>query len=251
VPTATAADSRADRKLIRSKTSDEVAERLLEMIFAGELQSGDRIDLDAVAEQLGVSRAPVREALLALERDGVIEMPYHRGAFVARFDAATIHEAFELYGLLSALTSARVARRRDPAVVDALERAAADVARAAGVDEFEGAARQFRRVVNVAAGGPHLRGLLRTFGGLLPVASRLSMDRSVEEERRLIAAEFEAISTGEAERAGEITLEHLRLLGEHAIETLRRRGVLGPDQSGSEPIDRVLGVRLAPEEKAR
>ena len=199
MPTATAADSRADRKLIRSKTSDEVAERLLEMIFAGELQSGDRIDLDAVAEQLGVSRAPVREALLALERDGVIEMPYHRGAFVARFDAA----------------------------------------------------RQFRRVVNVAAGGPHLRGLLRTFGGLLPVASRLSMDRSVEEERRLIAAEFEAISTGEAERAGEITLEHLRLLGEHAIETLRRRGVLGPDQSGSEPIDRVLGVRLAPEEKAR
>jgi DNA-binding GntR family transcriptional regulator len=250
VPPATAASSHADR-LIRSKTSDDVAERLLEMIFAGELQSGDRIDLDAVAEQLGVSRAPVREALLSLERDGVIEMPYHRGAFVARFDAGTIREAFELYGLLNALTSARVARRRDPAVLDALDRAAAEVASAAGVEEFESAAREFRRIVNVAAGGPHLRGLLRTFGGLLPVASRLSMDRSVEEERALITAEFEAISAGEAERASEITLEHLRLLGEYAIQTLRRRGVLRPDERGGKSIDRVLGVRLAPEGRAR
>lgn len=251
MPPATAAPDQAVRKLVRSKTSDAVAERLLEMIFAGELQPGDRIDLDAVAEQLGVSRAPVREALLSLERDGVIEMPYHRGAFVARFDAATIREAFELYGLLNALTSARVARRSDPEVLDALERAAAEVAYARGIEEFESAAREFRRVLNVAAGGPHLRGLLRTFGGLLPVASRLSMDRSVEEERALIGAEFEAISAGDSERASEITLAHLRLLGEYAVQTLRRRGVLCPDEHGSEPVDRVLGVRLAPEGEAR
>lgn len=248
MPPAAATDR---RKLVRSKTSDGVTERLLEMIFAGELAPGDRIDLDALAEQLGVSRAPVREALLSLERDGVIEMPYHRGAFVARFDAGTIREAFELYGLLNALTSARVARRRDPAVVDALERAAEEVGRARGVQEFESAAREFRRVLNVAAGGPHLRGLLRTFGGLLPVASRLSMDRSVDEERTLIAAEFEAISAGDSERASEIALEHLRLLGEYAVETLRSRGVLQPDESGRESVDRVVGVRLEPEGDAR
>ncbi len=234
----------ASPKLVRSKTSDAVAERLLEMIFAGTMQPGDRIDLDAVAEQLGVSRAPVREALLSLERDGVIEMPYHRGTFVAQFDAGTLREAFELYGLLNAVTSARVARRGDPAVIAALERPAADVASATGTEEFEQAAREFRRVLNVAAGGPHLRGLLRTFGGLLPVAARLSMDRSVEQERVLIATELEAIRAGDAERASAITLEHLRLLGEHAVETLRRRGVLPPDDGGAEPVDRVIGVRL-------
>src|SRR5579871_5360532 len=100
------------------------------MLFDGQLRPGDRIDLDAIAEQLGVSRAPVREALLALQRDGIIEMPYHRGAFVAPFDAGTIREAFELYGLLNALTSARVARAGDPETLAELDRLAAEVEQA-------------------------------------------------------------------------------------------------------------------------
>jgi DNA-binding GntR family transcriptional regulator len=220
-------------RLVRIKTSDAVAERILDMLFAGELRPGDRIDLDAIAEQLGVSRAPVREALLALQRDGIVEMPFHRGAFVARFDAGTIREAFELYALLNALTSTRVARSRDPRVIAELERAADEVDRATGIEEFEPAAREFRRIINVAAGGPHLRALLRTFGGLLPVASRLSMDRSLAEERALVQRELRAIRSGDAERAGAAAIEHIRLLGDYAAQTLRARGVIGDD----DPVD--------------
>src|SRR5436305_3843602 len=138
----------AGGRLVRIKTSDAVSERILEMVFAGELRPGDRIDLDALAELLGVSRAPVREAVLSLQRDGLVEMPFHRGAFVARFDASTIREAFDLYGLLNALTSARVARHRDPAVLAELERAGEDVRRASDVEQFEQAAREFHRIIN-------------------------------------------------------------------------------------------------------
>jgi DNA-binding GntR family transcriptional regulator len=218
--------SGAVARLVRVKTSDAVAERMLEMLFAGELRAGDRIDLDAIAARLGVSRAPVREALLALERDGLVEMPYHRGAFIARFDAATITEAFELYALLSALTTGRVAADHTPEVLEALERAAADADRAHDEGAFEHAAREFRRIINVAAGGPHLRALLRTFGGLLPVASRLSMNRSLPAERELISAELDAIRSGDADGASAAAVEHIRLLGEWAVRTLRERGVI-------------------------
>lgn len=228
-------------RLVRVKTSDAVAERILEALFTGELRAGDRIDLDAIAKRLGVSRAPVREALLALERDGIVEMPYHRGAFVARFDAGTIGEAFELYALLSALTTARVARNHNADVLAALTRATVAVESATGIEQFEQAAREFRRIINVAASGPHLRALLRTFGGLVPVASRLSMDRSLAEERELIARELEAIRAGDAEGARAAAIEHIRMLGEYAVQTLRGRGVID-DTAGFEARDDLVGA---------
>lgn len=242
----------ADRsQLVRVNTSDLVAERILEMLVGGELRPGDRIDLDAIAAHLGVSRAPVREALLVLQRDGIIEMPYHRGAFVARFDAGTVHEAFELYALLHALTTARVARRGDPEVLAELAAAAEEAIAAKGVKEFETASREFRRIINVAAGGPHLRALLRTFGGLVPVASRLAMERRLGEEREMVAAESEAIRNGEVERACAVTIKHMRLLGDRAVRALRARGVIPDDgEVETDPDLEVLFQALYQEEEA-
>jgi DNA-binding GntR family transcriptional regulator len=229
--------------LVRVNTSDLVAERIVEMIFAGELRAGDRIDLDAIGEHLGVSRAPVREALLALHRDGIVEMPYHRGAFVGAFDAGTVREAFELYALLNALTAARVARQGSAAVQAQLDEAAADAVAAAGAVEFEVAAREFRRVINLAAGGPHLRALVRTFGGLVPVASRLAIEGRLEEERAAVEETRAAIAAGDPARASAATIAHVRRLGERAVATLRERGVI--DDDGPERTDPDLELLLA------
>ena len=227
--------------LVRVKTSDVVAERLLEMLFAGELRAGDRIDLDAIAARLGVSRAPVREALLTLERDGIVEVPYHRGAFVAEFDAPTIREAFDLYALLSALTTGRAAEAGDPELLGRLEDAVGEVERAEGIEAFERTARNFRRIINTSFAGPHLRALMQTFTGLVPAASRLSMGRSVDEERRLIVQEFDAIRRGDAESARAVVIQHIRMLCDQALQTLRDRGVIDDSPVGAqEDLSRVL-----------
>jgi DNA-binding GntR family transcriptional regulator len=227
--------------LVRVKTSDVVAERLLEMLFAGELRPGDRIDLDAIAARLGVSRAPVREALLTLERDGIVEVPYHRGAFIAEFDAPTIREAFDLYALLSALTTGRAAEVGDAELLARLEEAVAEVERADGIEAFERTARNFRRIVNTSSAGPHLRALMQTFTGLVPAASRLSMGRSVEEEREMIVQEFDAIRSGDAERARTVVIQHIRMLCDQALQTLRDRGVIADGPSSTqEDLSRVL-----------
>ena len=233
--TARLTPAQASSRLVRVKTSDAVADHVLDLLFAGELRAGDRIDIDGLATDLDVSRAPVREALVMLERDGLVEIRYHRGAFVAGFDAAAVRESFELYGLLSALTSRRVAVGREPGVLSALRDAIADVETAGGVEEFEERAREYRRIVNVAVAGSRLRAVLRTFGGLVPAASRLSMPRSLDDERRLLRAEHEAIERGDPDAAAAAVIEHIGMLGELAVQALRQRGVLGDDGDGVGP----------------
>lgn len=234
----------ARARLIRTRASEVVVDHILDLLFAGDLREGDRIDLDSLAEVLGVSRVPIREALAQLERDGIVNMPHHRGAFVAAFDAGTIREAFELYALLSGLTSARVAERRDEAVVGALVDLNTAIGAASEVGPFEELAGNFRRVVNLAGGGPHLRALLRTFRGLVPAAARLELGEAMERERGYIAAELEAIRGGSSSDASRIAIEHIRYSGQCAVDGLVRRGVFDAEAEGESPASLDHLVRL-------
>ena len=233
-------------KLQRANTSEAVAAHVLDLLFAGELRSGQRLDLDEIAETLGVSRVPVREGLIQLERDGLVERAHYRRAFVGEFDDATVREAFELYGMLSALTNRRVAARRDPAVLEALAKLDERLADCDDPAEFESIAREFRRVVNVAGARNHLRALLRTFSGLVPAAARFSIDDALPAERAALHAEYAAIRDGDVEAAGAAALAHLRLTADNAVAALRRRGVFPPsDEDSAEWTDTAAVLKGA------
>jgi DNA-binding GntR family transcriptional regulator len=244
--------------LVRAKTSEAVAEYILEQLFDGTLRSGDRIDLDEVADSLGVSRAPVREALLHLERDGLVRMPHYRGAYVAEFHAGTVREAFQLYALLSALTSSRVAVSADEGTLESLAKLSSALAGTRQVDEFERLAREFRRVLNLAAAGPHLRALLRTFTGLVVAAARFSIQEAMDDERAALDRELAAVRARDPAEAAAATLDHITMTGENALRTLRRRGVFGDSPGGptagptAEPtVDRVELLGLLDAERGR
>ena len=102
------------RRLVRTKTSAAVVDYVLEELFEGRLSSGDRIDLERVCATLDVSRIPVREAMVILERDGIVSTKYHRGVYVEPFDAESIIDDFEIMGLLSGVAVRRLARQADP-----------------------------------------------------------------------------------------------------------------------------------------
>lgn len=78
--------------ITRAPLRDEVHRRLLELIHRGELPPGSRVRDVQLASQLGVSRTPVREALLRLAREGVLEADMGRGFSVRRLDAAEMRE---------------------------------------------------------------------------------------------------------------------------------------------------------------
>ena len=90
--------------------------RLRELILAGELPSGMRITELAIVEKLGVSRTPIRAALMRLEQEGLLEALANGGYAVRTFSERDVSEAIELRGTLEGL-SARLAAERGAAAV--------------------------------------------------------------------------------------------------------------------------------------
>ena len=93
------------------KISDQLRERIEEQIATGELQPGSALDEATLVEQHGVSRTPVREALIQLAAEGLIEMRPRRGAIVTAIGPARLMEMFEVMAELEAMCGRLAARR--------------------------------------------------------------------------------------------------------------------------------------------
>src|SRR5205814_2443910 len=81
------------RSQYRTK-GDIVAEQFRELILRGELAPGERIDQRQLADQTGVSRLLVREALTRLRGEGLVHFAAHRGAFVVRLTAEELQDLY-------------------------------------------------------------------------------------------------------------------------------------------------------------
>src|SRR5438270_13880879 len=90
-------------RLTRRSSGDEAALLIRRMIFDGELRPGERVPQDDVAAMIGISRIPVREALIALEREGWVTIEMHRGDFVNALDVRSVGYSYALFGLVNVL----------------------------------------------------------------------------------------------------------------------------------------------------
>ncbi|WP_110686804.1 GntR family transcriptional regulator [Salinicola aestuarinus] len=80
--------------------AQHVADDLRERILSGEFKGGSQLRQDALARDYDVSRIPVREALLTLESEGLVEFHAHRGAFTTELSVAAVRELFDLRVLI-------------------------------------------------------------------------------------------------------------------------------------------------------
>lgn len=90
----------ASSRLTTTTVAEAAADALRHRIVSGELPEGFQLRQDALAEEFGVSRIPVREALLQLEGEGLVRIVPRKGAIVSELSIAEIAELFELRGLL-------------------------------------------------------------------------------------------------------------------------------------------------------
>jgi len=104
----------------RRNLAEDVAEYIRASIMSGALLPGERIDQDAIAAELGVSRLPVREALISLDKEGLIRNLPRRGAFVAEMDREDVLDHYQLFGQVAGLAAARAAARMTADEVDRL-----------------------------------------------------------------------------------------------------------------------------------
>lgn len=86
--------------LVHRTIASSAAEEIRKLIFAGELKDGQPIRQDFLAARLGISRTPIREALVQLETEGLVRSEPHKGAVVAALSLADVEETFELRELL-------------------------------------------------------------------------------------------------------------------------------------------------------
>jgi DNA-binding GntR family transcriptional regulator len=219
----------AERGMRRMKTSAAVVEYVHREIFDGRLRAGDRVDVERIGAALDVSPTPVREALVLLERDGLVVTRVHRAAFVEHFDARTLRADYHVLGLLSGVAVARVALDRDPEVLAQLHGLFEEfLGSAAQPDRWEEIGTEIVRVQHQAGGTPRLLAELR---GLV------FLDRSARRSERRGHAEIlaahrqvlDAITAGETKRASQARLADTKEAAEQVIGELIKRGVLRPD----------------------
>jgi DNA-binding GntR family transcriptional regulator len=86
-----------------------VTDRVRSAILSGQFGPGERVPQDDLAQQLGVSRMPVREALRILESEGLVELRPHRGAVVVDLLPEDIAEVFEIRAMLEGKAAALAA----------------------------------------------------------------------------------------------------------------------------------------------
>jgi DNA-binding GntR family transcriptional regulator len=144
----------------RPQLADEVAAHLRTLIMSGRLRPGERVRLEEVADQLGVSITPVREALLTLRGEDMVELEPRRGYVVAPLSKQDILDVFTLQGDIAGELAARAAARVTSEHLTNLSTVDRKLARARKSEELESLEFEFHRTINRLAGARKLSWLL-------------------------------------------------------------------------------------------
>jgi DNA-binding GntR family transcriptional regulator len=179
----------ADREASVTNTV-RARDELREAILAGALPPGARLRAEPLAERLQTSRTPVREALVLLAREGLVDIEPRRGAVVRQFDAADLVDLYDVRALIEPYAAHRAATRIGAADVARLaalcDRAdARGAADDAAVEDQVALNEEFHRIVVAAAGSPRLEAALRAVAGI-PRAFRAAFwDDDAQREQSL------------------------------------------------------------------
>ena len=200
-----------------ARATEEAQATLRAAILGGEIAPGARLGEVELAEQLGVSRTPVREALRRLAADGLVDVLPNRGARVAQWTAADLDEIYELRALLESHGARRAAVRIAAAEVAVLERLCDDMeagvrrGRKRDLDRITALNAEFHQRILDSAGSPRLTALVPTVVQVPLVArtfhlySADALARSLGHHRELVAA----MRAADPEWAGSVMRSHV------------------------------------------
>jgi DNA-binding GntR family transcriptional regulator len=194
---------------------DQVYAVMRERILSGELPGGSRLPQTSLAEELGVSRTPLREALRRLSTEGLVLLEANRGATVAQHDLGDMLHAWRARAALEPAAARMAADVREPEALERMRRAIAEQRRVLDdVNATFAANRDFHLALVAAAGNPHLdqfaRMLWLTRIGIPIFAQQLAdhpddLRRWADEHQAILTA----VERNRAAAAERLTREHV------------------------------------------
>ncbi len=224
------ADNSADNN--DSPLREVVAGQLRALILSGELKPGERLVEGHLAERLGVSRNPVREAMRSLEATGLIEVVPRRGAHVSTIDPCTVHHIQQIRILVEGYAVEQAAERQDPGAIDRIRRCLEDGQLATRRGDAVTAAachRDFHLAVEQAAGIPFLNQVLDPLRNQTEMVFSLILDERGHITWEEHEAIYEAVASGNAACASELVREHVT----NALESFQQ--TMSPAAAEAQP----------------
>lgn len=212
-----------------STTTQHALEGLRHAIVAGRLRPGARIGQDEFAGQLGVSIAPVREALRILEQEGQVTYLPRRGYFVTTLEIADLEEIYGLRAVLEARAAQRSLESLDGPGLAEIELAAQEFVAAVETGDVLAelaANRRFHLAILDSRDQPHTMRLIRALWDSTEAYRALYYN--LEAERRNAVTAHELILTALREGDGEQLVAELAAHRERALTVLRQ--VLSPGE---------------------
>jgi DNA-binding GntR family transcriptional regulator len=182
-------------------SAEAIARYVRRLVFEGELEDGQRLPQDDIAEAIGVSRIPVREAIIALEREGWVTVVRHHGAFVNGLDAQAVTDRFALYGRFYGFACRRAIERMTPEALELLRVCAAEVDKAASPTTFERANAGYLSTLVRLAGSGRLSTVLRSTTQIVPGNFFATVPNSVQVQKDGIAEIHRALEAGDDAQA--------------------------------------------------
>jgi DNA-binding GntR family transcriptional regulator len=231
-------------KVIGAKLSEQLRERIEERIVVGEYLPGARLDEMELARTFGVSRTPIREALIQLASAGFVETRPRRGAVVAEISPERLRDMFEVMAELEAICARRVALRSLEAERNALvvaHRACEEAMRASDPDAYYHLNERFHVTVYGACHNQFLTEQATLLHRRLRPYRRLQlrlpgrMRTSFAEHADVV----DAVVAGDAERAARVMRAHVEVQGERFADLVRSlravQQAAAPGSGGAEP----------------
>lgn len=148
-------DGRKTRSNRQETLVEQVRRRILEDIIQARIQPGSVLQLAGLADQYGVSRTPVREALSILEREGLVQAIAYKGYFVRSIEPGDVDDVFFMRRLLEGTGAELAAERASADVLERLGRVSPPVGERMTLvyDEYS---HDFHRTIIEAAESPRL-----------------------------------------------------------------------------------------------
>ncbi|HWR38822.1 MAG TPA: GntR family transcriptional regulator [Patescibacteria group bacterium] len=207
---------------------DVVSETLREAIISGVLKPGERLMEIQLAEELGVSRTPVRESIRKLELEGFVVMVPRRGTYVADLSIKDINEVFEIRTALDVLAAGLAAERITEEELEQMERLLVQIGEHMDDGDMEKIIETdslFHDILYKATRNDRLFGIISNLREQFTRFRSISMKypgrivKTVEEHRQLV----EAIGSRNPELAQQIAREHMENAEHTLLQDLNER----------------------------
>lgn len=204
-----------------SQLSEVVAARLREQILRRDFKPGERLVEGKLADVLGVSRIPVREALRLLAAEGLVEITPRRGAAVATLSRGMAREMVEVRATLEGLNARLAARHRDPRILKGIEEvlaAGSGAAQEGELDQLVALNASFHDLLARAGNNSILGDLMRSLRDRTSLVFNkldIATARQTWEEHTAI---LQAVASGDEDLAALLATRHVMNAGSEALK---------------------------------